>query len=660
MSAHAGCFMFGNAPVPQHHVATLERMPSDMGPNAGMQFDLPDLVMVTREDPRRGPVRGRSLGRCGDVVLAWDGDLHNREELRLMLPPHVAAACDAVLVATHLDTRGPAGLRDLVGDWTAAVWSGKSRELILAADYAGIRPLYYWSDERRVVWSSALDPLARAVGASAKLDVAFMRGILTSTPVPGATPYSDIHCVMPGTWLRFASDGRITSERYWRPAARTFSGGTRDYEEGLRHHLLDAVRSRVASHSPTWLELSGGFDSTLLASLASSVLAEAGREPLRTVHFAAAASPESDERRFGTAAARWAGTRHVEIDMERFPFAAATPTASPRTIGDFERKAYELMRADDAITMLCGRAGDLVLGAVPTGLPAIGQAFYTGRLLESLAIARRCGLETKRSLWGLLADAIADGSDERGRRRRSRKFVRKYSRDGRPSARQVFCLTTELAELPEPDDATSLIGGTAHLAPGARALARGVARYCITRTLESPQDLPLGRWTVPFTHRPFVEFVLSIPPLELCAPGAPRSLMLRAFPQAFPPEVARRVSKGHVGPASIREFRTLALAMLANVPALHCVERGFVDAEPLTRALRGITSGSAKALGNLAVVYRLEQWLRRIDIPKSPAGEAIAIGSLLTSAPAVHVAMRLVHAAPSHAAAIAEPNQERR
>ena len=68
-----------------------------------------------------------------------------------------------------------------------------------------------------------------------------------------------------------------------------------------------------------------------------------------------------------------------------------------------------------------------------------------------------------------------------------------------------------------------------------------------SRRLQAPEQLEHVSYTHPFTHRPLVEFMLSIPPEEVCRPGKPRHLMRRAFAEMLPDMVLNRKSKAAFG-----------------------------------------------------------------------------------------------------------------
>src|SRR5277367_994363 len=76
-------------------------------------------------------------------VLTYNGELYNHERLRAGLPGPWASTGDTEVLLRLLATKGRAGIEHLVGMFAFAIWDTKHRQLLLARDRLGIKPLYY-------------------------------------------------------------------------------------------------------------------------------------------------------------------------------------------------------------------------------------------------------------------------------------------------------------------------------------------------------------------------------------------------------------------------------------------------------------------------------------------------------------------------------------
>ena len=90
------------------------------------------------------PTRATERGE-GPRILAWDGRLDNCDDLRLQLnmkPAEVALSDESLLLACYRKW-GVSGLRNAIGDWSAVIRDDAQGEIVMASDFAGVRPLYY-------------------------------------------------------------------------------------------------------------------------------------------------------------------------------------------------------------------------------------------------------------------------------------------------------------------------------------------------------------------------------------------------------------------------------------------------------------------------------------------------------------------------------------
>ncbi len=99
-------------------------------------------------------------------------------------------------------------LQELNGMFAFAVWDAKKRQLLLARDHVGIKPLYYWQDRDRIYFASEIKALLRIPEIPRELNVAAVPQYLTFLWVPGdETMLRGIRKLEPGHYLLW-KDGR--------------------------------------------------------------------------------------------------------------------------------------------------------------------------------------------------------------------------------------------------------------------------------------------------------------------------------------------------------------------------------------------------------------------------------------------------------------------
>jgi len=211
----------------------------------------------------------------GSVVVVCNGEIYDAPETRIALERdgHVLRSRSDVEVAAHLyEKHGLAFVEHLRGMFALALWDARRRRLVLARDRLGIKPLCWREDGRGIWFASEAKAILAAGGATARLEPRALRDILTLSFVrTPRTMFAGIHR-LPAGCLLVHEGGRSRIERYWdvrfpeRGEVQSRSS-ERDWTDALREKLRESVRIRMRSDVPVGTLLSGGLDSSAVASL---------------------------------------------------------------------------------------------------------------------------------------------------------------------------------------------------------------------------------------------------------------------------------------------------------------------------------------------------------------------------------------------------------
>ncbi len=173
--------------------------------------------------------------------------------------------------------KGISSLVDVNGDFSGAFWSEKKGELVLFRDHCGVRPLFYYIDDARVIFSSDIRGIISIRDVNADINEEWLYKTLEgySDITPADTEYKNIKCVPFGGYISFwftENDIKTTTGYYWKPGEKKIRFKNREqYTVELRKLVEDAVRIRAeVSELPVGAELSGGLDSGVI----SLILAE--------------------------------------------------------------------------------------------------------------------------------------------------------------------------------------------------------------------------------------------------------------------------------------------------------------------------------------------------------------------------------------------------
>jgi asparagine synthase (glutamine-hydrolysing) len=248
----------------------------------------------------------------GTLTLLFNGEIYNFMDVRSELESRghrFATRSDTeVLLQAYMEWGTDCVLR-LNGMYAFVIWDAPRRRLFAARDRLGKKPFYYALTPDRFVFGSELKAVLAAPGVPRDVDPAAVDEFLSRYYVGGArTILRGVAKLPPAHWLSL-EEGRLTVQRYWRPAIPPDHPPRR--EEGFREELggrfRDAVRRRMISDVPLGAFLSGGVDSSAVVAM----MAAEGGPAVKTftVGFEEAGYSEIEDAR---AVARHLGTDHHE------------------------------------------------------------------------------------------------------------------------------------------------------------------------------------------------------------------------------------------------------------------------------------------------------------------------------------------------------------
>ncbi len=244
----------------------------------------------------------------GKVKVVFNGEIYNYRALKIGLESkgHRFKTSSDTEVIPHLyEEYGDAFVHHLNGMFGIALWDRGKKKLLLYRDRLGIKPLYYSARRGRLIFGSEMKAILAAPGVDSQIDFQCLNQYLTYeyVPPPG-TIISGINKLGPGEMLIY-SGGRCKVERYWDlPRAADFTMSEDDAAERLMELIEDAVRLRLIADVPVGSFLSGGLDSTCIASVATRF------SPNIKSFSVGFEEPSFDESEYARRAAAAIGTDH--------------------------------------------------------------------------------------------------------------------------------------------------------------------------------------------------------------------------------------------------------------------------------------------------------------------------------------------------------------
>lgn len=249
------------------------------------------------------------------LVVVYNGEVYNYPELRKELEArgHSFTTHTDTEVLVHLyEEYGTDLVHRLRGMFAFAIYDRDKRELFLARDPFGIKPLVYADLPSGFVFASELRALLTwpEFPKEVDLDAFYLYVAYNYIPAP-YTIWKAARRLPPGHWM-LVRDGNIIEIRsYFTPKVEPWTGTAEEAVEHLSSVLQDSVRSHLISDVSLGAFLSGGLDSSLVCALAQEVL----DSPLHTFTITFPEWPVYDESRYARQVAHYLGTKHEEIPV---------------------------------------------------------------------------------------------------------------------------------------------------------------------------------------------------------------------------------------------------------------------------------------------------------------------------------------------------------
>jgi asparagine synthase (glutamine-hydrolysing) len=316
----------------------------------------------------------------GAYTLSYNGETYNFRELRAELEGlgrRFRSRTDSEVVLEAYAEWGPEAVERLNGMFAFALYDRARREVVLARDRYGIKPLYYAIRGGSLLFASEIKALLQHPGCRAELDADALLEYFTFQNFLGdRTLFRGIRILPAGCTLRIGLDapGDASIRRYWdfefqEPA--TPSGNADDYARELDRLFRQAVDRQLVSDVPVGSYLSGGMDTGAVAALASAQM-----PGMRTFTIGFDLSSASglelgfDERTQAERISYLLGTEQYEMvlkagDMERALPSVVRHMEEPRVGQSYPNFYAAKLAGSFGKVVLSGAGGDELFGGYP-------------------------------------------------------------------------------------------------------------------------------------------------------------------------------------------------------------------------------------------------------------------------------------------------------
>lgn len=382
MCGIAGIVCFDDQPIDQQRLKQMLRQVRHRGPDGeaisvhGRCGLVHARLSILDPDGGHQPMHLSSLPGYGvdsSLHLVFNGEIYNHRELRRELTQSgcrfQSDHCDTEVVLAGFGLWGTDLFERLEGMFAVAIWDQTQKRLWLARDRSGKKPLYFRKTEQELMFGSLVATLVAASPDDCRpgFDTEAMLTYLRFGYSFDRSMIEGIEQVPAASWMEIGSDGQVQCECFWQVPVSSASIASVETSQDLGWLLEQAVAIRMEADVPLGCFLSGGIDSSIIATLAQRACSRQGADRLRTFTVAMS-SIDYDESDVAAQVARQIDTEHTILeaaptnvieDLNTMIAVAGEPTADSSLL-----PTYWLCQATrkHVGVVLSGEGGDELFG----------------------------------------------------------------------------------------------------------------------------------------------------------------------------------------------------------------------------------------------------------------------------------------------------------
>ncbi len=321
------------------------------------------------------------------VWIVYNGEIYNYPELKKELEAKgykFRTRSDTEVIIHMYSAYGEAAFDRLNGIFAFAIYDKNKRNLILARDHYGVKPLYYWNENGKLLFASEIKAILQAPDVARQLDLSAFDTYMTFRYSPSPqTLFQGIRKLYPGSYLKFSPEGQTLHS--YRRAPQEINHKITEEEAVIEYRRLleNAVSRQLLSDVPVGLLLSGGVDSAVLGFLMQKHYK--GKIKTFTIGFEGAG--DYNELADAKATSKFIGSEHYEVMLSKeeymkFFFQSFFTTEEPIAQTTIPALYY--------VTRLASQHLKVVLAGQGADEPMAGYPRYLGaRFLSQYAVLFR-------------------------------------------------------------------------------------------------------------------------------------------------------------------------------------------------------------------------------------------------------------------------------
>ena len=564
----------------------------------------------------------------GRYSLVFNGEIYNHIELREQFLPNISfkSTSDTETLLHLLIHRGVECLNLLNGIFAFAFFDSNENELVIARDHFGVKPLYYYVDNDKFIFSSEIKAILTCDSIAKDIDYKALVNYIHFLYSPGErTPFNSIKKLLPGNYISIQTDNIHTMNivEYYNIQ---FNGQYLNYSEKefidkLDYLLECAVKRQLLADVPVGFFLSGGIDSSLIVAYARKLF------PDRKIQCFTIDSGDSAKKEgydldlfYAQLVAEYLNVDlkivnadvNIVRDFDKMIYHLDEPQADPAPLSVYN--ISKIAKENGYKVLLGGTAGDDIFSGyqrhklikfekVISFLPLVIRKFIT-RFTQNF--------DSKNNLFRKIRKATADLSLEKNERLKGlfcwfplkanfqlfNKSIQKEITNYNP-ADYFDKLNRQI-----PDEHSDLN----------RMLFWEIKTFLVDHNLNYTDKMGMAAGVeirVPFLDKEVVEFSTMIPPSLKLKGVTAKYILKRVAERYLPPEVINRKKGGFGGP--VRTWVTGEMSQFVNerLSKESIIEDGIFNYDQIASLIDDNKNGKIDAAYTIWSIMAIKSFLKQ-------------------------------------------------
>ena len=538
----------------------------------------------------------------GNFVIIFNGEIYNYKEVKAKLPNYnFTTTSDTEVVLAAFITWGKEALQHLLGMFAFAIYNKSAKEVFIARDRLGVKPLYYYLDTDNFIFASELRTIISSGLIEKKVNLQALLGYFsTQSFAAPQTIIQNVYQLKAGYCITITS-ADVQQYQYWdinKPKEKFVFETKAQTQAQVKKLLEKSVERRLVADVPVAAFLSGGIDSSAIVGLMASYV---NKPETFNIAFE---EKEFDESYYAELVAKKFNTNHHKLILKPQDFLDELPNAL---------QAMDIPSGDGVNSYVVSKA--IVSKGIKVAMSGVGgDELFAGYP----SFLQWYKLNKHKWIWSIPTTLRNAGSvciPNSPKLSRIKKLLQQKKLDINsfyPLVREVMSNESITALLNQNKNCNENLNVSSNfpiLSQFSIAEFTGYTHHTLLKDTDQFSMAQSLEVREPFFDHELIEYVLQIPDIYKF-PNYPKQLLVESLGDLLPPEIVHRKKQGFTFPWKHWLKNELRQFCERNIESFS--KRAFVNEKFCKQIWQNFLSDKATVRwSEIWIIVVLENWLQQ-------------------------------------------------